>query len=510
MVKNNSHSILEFKNIRKQYGDCIANEAVSFCVKQGSIHAIVGENGAGKSTAMKILYGQIIPDSGEILLNGNKISWSSSAQALASGIGMVHQHFMLAGPHSALENILLGTNRFPLAPLNKKSARKKLAPIMKEYGLEVDLDLPVEELSVGIQQRVEILKLLYRDSEIFILDEPTAVLTPFEVENFFRVLRLMAGQGKTILLITHKLKEVMVLADRVTVFRAGKVVAEREVKDTNLKELADLMVGHSLVVEEDKNRNSAGGKKILSIENILPLKKKSTLQEVSLSVHEGEVLGIAGVEGNGQSDLIRSILFPQESIRSGKVILYGKDISNAKAGDIRALGIGVLPEDRQKEAIIMDWDLEENSWLGRQRNKNFLWGFFQNRKKFHAQAMSEIEEFDVRPRDLHILASGLSGGNQQKFVVARELYNSPRFILAAQPTRGVDVGAIQFIHKKILSKKAEGAGILLISSELDELMRLADRILVLFRGNIVAEFSRTQFDEKKIGYHMLAGKGEIS
>jgi ABC-type uncharacterized transport system ATPase subunit len=493
---------LELRSLHKAFGDCVANESVSLFVKGGSIHAVVGENGAGKSTAMKMLYGQYAPDSGEILLDGALRNWNSPADAISAGIGMVHQHFMLAGPHTVLENILLGTHAYAFSPLGIAKARKKLQNIMSEYGLEAPLDQRIEDLPVGIQQRVEILKLLFRDSNLLILDEPTAVLTPAEVESFFAILRGMAKKGKTILLITHKLKEVMSLADRVSVFRAGRVVAEREVQDTSAKELAELMVGRPLLGKE-LSRPVVGKDKILEFEYARTKKQSaSRLAELNFKLCSGEVLGIAGVEGNGQSELIQAILFPEER-GEGSLRVFGREATSATTQELRELGVSVLPEDRQKEALILDWSLADNFFLG--RHGRYQKSFFLDRIAAQKKAAGLLAEYDVRPQRLDLNACGFSGGNQQKFVVGREMSDAPKILIAAQPTRGVDVGAIEFIHGKIFEARAAGLGVLLVSSELDELLTLSDRIIVLYRGRAAAEFKREEFDEKRIGYVMAGG-----
>lgn len=494
--------LVELRGIRKAFGSCVANEDVNLSVEGGTIHAIVGENGAGKSTAMRILYGQFAPDQGSILLQGKAREWSSPADAVAAGIGMVHQHFMLAGPHTVLENILLGVQRWPFSPLGMRAARKKLESLMREYGLEAPLDALVEEIPVGIQQRVEILKLLYRDSNVLILDEPTAVLTPAEVEAFFRILRGMAGRGKTILLITHKLKEVMAIADRVTVFRAGKAVAERTIAETNVKELAELMVGRALAAGESGVRPAPRVESVLVLDGLRARNPNSRLQSATLRVRAGEIVGIAGVEGNGQGELLEAILF-RDARGEGRIEVLGKDARDLDADQLRGIGVAILPQDRQAEALALDWSLRENFLLG--RHEKFRSGFFLQLERARQEAERVLTEYDVRPARLEIPARGFSGGNQQKFVVGREMSDGPKFLLAAQPTRGVDVGAIEFIHGKLLDARANGLGILLVSSELEELMALSDRILVMFRGRFVAEFARGDFDEKRIGYCMTSG-----
>jgi len=496
---------VELKGIRKAFGSCVANELVNLQVAAGSIHAIVGENGAGKSTAMKILYGQYLPDEGEILVGGIKRQWRSSADAIGCGLGMVHQHFMLAETHSALENILLGTHKLPFLKMHKSVAEKRLHGLMKEFGLEVPLHEPVSSLAVGIQQRIEILKLLFRDSSVLILDEPTAVLAPTEIDGLFRILRGMASKGKTILIITHKLKEVMSLAKRVTIFRAGRVVAEREVKNSSLAEIASLMVGRDIRSGESQERNPAGERVELDARNVAPA-KKSILGEVSFRLREGEILGIAGVEGNGQSELLQLLMNPRKEMRRGQLSIGGESVSKFNASDIRQLGTAVFPEDRLREGLLLGSSLEENFILGRQRHPVFRWGrLFLNRRKTRAAASAAFSLYDIRPAALDAKAASLSGGNQQKLVVARELQISPRLLIAAQPTRGVDIGAVEFIHGKIMELRNRGTAVFLVSSELDEILKLSDRVLVMYRGKVVGAFQRRDFNEKTIGLLMAGG-----
>lgn len=499
---------VELRSIRKAFGTCVSNDGVNLRVAAGSIHAIVGENGAGKSTAMKILYGQYFPDEGEVIVNGEARRWRSSADAIEAGLGMVHQHFMLAETHTALENILLGTHRLGQLSLGATAAEQKLRGIMKEFGLEVPLHAKVETLPVGVQQRIEILKLLYRDSDVLILDEPTAVLAPEEIDGLFRILRRMAAGGKTILIITHKLKEVMALAERVTIFRAGRTVAEREVKDTSLRELASLMVGREIKGDSEGERSAPGHEVVLEARSVKPKTKGTRLEEVSFRIRAGEILGVAGVEGNGQSELLQILLHPAEGLGGGSLIYRGEDIS--RLSSIRDRSAAVFPEDRLKEALLLNFSVEENFLLGRQRDKKFRRGPFLRRSAIHRSAAEAVKHYDVRPGRLDVTAGSLSGGNQQKLVVARELEVEPGLLLASQPTRGVDIGAIEFIHGKIMELRQRGAGVLLISSELDEILKLSDRLLVMYRGRVVGSFARSEFDERAISRLMAGGQAERS
>lgn len=502
MEKSNPE--IELRGIAKAFGGCVANESVSFRVAKGTIHAIVGENGAGKSTAMKILFGQYHPDRGDIFVRGEKRVWRSPADSIAAGLGMVHQHFMLAGNHSAVDNVLLATKTFSLARVGRAQARDRLQKLLRDFQMEVDLDRPVEDLPIGMQQRIEILKLLYCNSDILILDEPTAVLAPSEIDALFRTLKQMAGEGKTILIVTHKLKEVMSLADRVTVFRAGRVVAEREVSETNISEIASLMIGRELADTGGGARQASGDETVLELKAVRPRAEDSRLVEMSFRIRSGEILGVAGVEGNGQTELIRLLRDPKHEIGSGELRLLGEDAGHFSGTRIRASSVGFFPEDRLAEGVLLESNLEENFLLGKTRRFRRA-GLFLDWSGLSSATKSAIREFDVRPPDSKAIIKGLSGGNQQKLVVARELGDRPRFLLAAQPTRGVDVGAIEFIHSRLRELRDSGSGVLLISSELDEVLKLSDRLIVLYRGRVVGSFERRDFDEKRIGLLMAGG-----
>jgi len=497
---------VELRGLSKRFGACVANAGVSLRVAPGTIQGIIGENGAGKSTAMKMLYGVYRPDAGEILLNGKPCSWSSPADAIAAGIGMVHQHFMLAGPHTALDNILLGAEPTRLGLINRTQVRQQLEQLSHQYGLNVDWDRPVEELPVGIQQRIEILKLLHRNAIILILDEPTAVLTPQETGALFHNLTQLRDQGKTILLITHKLKEVMTFTDRVTVFRAGKVTGEAQTSQTNPQELANLMVGRKVLLNVEVQNAKPLPELAIDVKhlNFTGSRSRHQLLDVSFSVKRGEIVGIAGVEGNGQSELLQAMLHPRDPNcrSSGSVAFLGHDATNWSARKIRQLGVALIPEDRHNEGLLLDRPVSENFALGLHRDPEFNCAGILNSRNIATTATRAIEEYDVRPPELTMPAGKLSGGNQQKLIIAREFHRNPKVVIAAQPTRGVDVGAIEFIHKRIVRARDEGAGILLISAELDEILALSDRILVIFEGKIVAEFLRGNLDETTLGLKM--------
>lgn len=507
---------VEFKGLCKSFHGVVANDHISLKIQSGSIHAIVGENGAGKSTAMKMLYGTYPPDSGEIyiqgkLWGGRQKHWVSPSDAIQCGIGMVHQHFMLGGPHTVLDNILLGVEKSAsgwgwlpkaLRPIDRKSARERLELISKQYGLFVDWYAKVENLSVGVQQRIEILKLLYHNAQILILDEPTAVLTPQETVELFANLKILCQQGKTIVLITHKLKEVMNVADRVTVFRAGKVVSEREIGQTSIEDLAGLMVGRKVSLQAEAPLGPVLKSSVLEVSH-LTLNGKSRIRDVHFSIRGGEIVGISGVEGNGQTDLLHALLHPKEFPEmTGSIKILGNDVKNLKTRQIKDLGVGAVPDDRLRDALLLDRPVRENFLLGLQRRKPFYKKGLSSYKHLESMTRQILEEYDVRPRSTEIRAGALSGGNQQKLVIAREFLGSPQFFIAAQPTRGVDVGSIEFIHKRILRARSEGSGILLVSSELDEILALSDRILVMYEGRIVAEFSRGEVSEKVLGLRM--------
>jgi simple sugar transport system ATP-binding protein len=456
---------------------------------------------------MKMLYGIYQPDAGEIRINGEVCRWFSPADAIARGIGMVHQHFMLAGPHSALDNIVLGAEPGGFGRIERAGAKNRLEAIASQYGLPVQWERPVQELPVGIQQRIEILKLLYRDAHILILDEPTAVLTPRETKALFQNLTRLRDEGKAILLITHKLNEVMAFTNRVTIFRAGRVVGEAATAETGPQKLAELMVGRKVALERRVPPGRARADIGIEVEGLSVAGVaggRHRLSEVSFGVRRGEIVGIAGVEGNGQSELLQALLHPNETgcRGAGRVKFLGKDVSQWPTRRIRELGVAVIPEDRQTEGLLLDSSLAENVLLGRQREKEFQRGGLLDFKRIAAESGRAVREYDVRPPDLRMAAGRLSGGNQQKLIFARELQRPPQVLVAAQPTRGVDVGAIEFIHQRIVRVRDEGAAVLLISSELEEVLALSDRILVMYEGRIAAEFERGKVSESELGLKM--------
>lgn len=510
---------VELVHLAKRFGAVQANADVSLKVAPGTIHAIVGENGAGKSTAMKMLYGVMKPDSGHILLAGKNVQFASPAAAIAAGIGMVHQHFMLAETHTVLDNIILGAepctafwSRLPFLslfhPIDRQAARAKLGALGQKYGLAVPLEARVSDLSVGLHQRIEILKLLYRNAQILVLDEPTAVLTPHEASDLFANLRALRDEGKSVLIITHKLQEVMSLADDVTVFRAGKVVGSVPVGQTSREELAELMVGHPVNLQASLERYPIQSNVALRIESL----SFAPLKNLNLSVRKGEILGVAGVEGNGQSELLQIVAGPGmcnlKASGGGVVEILGAKATHLNTAQVRALGVGIIPEDRHRQALLLERSLRENFLLGLQRHPSLVHLGIIKRESVDRMFADACVRYDIRPGNPKALASSLSGGNQQKLVIAREMAFSPELLIAAQPTRGVDVGAIEFIHTELLRARNGGAGVLLISSDLEEILTLADRIVVLFEGRIVATFERGQCDLQSLGLAMGGAKQE--
>jgi ABC-type uncharacterized transport system ATPase subunit len=494
-------ALLEFINVSKAFGECVANRSVSFSVEPGTIHALVGENGAGKSTIMKILFGLFHRDKGEIKLNGKKTQFSSPLEAKRAGIGMVHQHFMLAGPLTALDHIFLDdfSSENLFRPLNKKSKLEELETLSRLYGMPVPWNEKIENLSVGFQQRIEILKLLHNRSRILILDEPTAVLTPQEVQSLFQQLRQLKQSGHTILLITHKLQEVLELADHVSVFRQGTVIESLAVRKTTALELSEMMVGRKL--QEFRKKPLQISEKMLELRNLSHSELK--LHNLNLQVHAGEIVGIAGVEGNGQSELIQVLLNPKKfSGLSGDLLWKNQSLLSDSPVELKKKGFSYLPEDRLSHGALPDLNLQENFILGRERSQDFQKKGFLQWGRIKKATEKALKNFDVRPANPDLIFSSLSGGNQQKLVAAREFSRNPTFLLAAQPTRGVDIGAIERLHSEILNWRDQGRPVLLISSELEELMKLSDRILVMFEGRFVGELAASEFDQMKIGRWM--------
>jgi ABC-type uncharacterized transport system ATPase subunit len=494
---------IELVGIDKKFGAVHANKDINLAVRKGSIHGIIGENGAGKSTLMSILYGFYQADSGEIRVNGQPITIRDSQAAIAAGIGMVHQHFMLVENFSVLENIMLGAEGGPLLGKSTKAVRKELKRLEDEYGLAVDPDALIEHLPVGLQQRVEILKTMYRGAEILILDEPTGVLTPAEADHLFRILGMLRDQGKTVVLITHKLREIMAITDTVSVMRRGEIVATRRTAETSAQELAELMVGRRVLLQVAKGPCQPG-RPILSVRNLTVEDDRGCVmvKDVSFDVHAGEIVGIAGVAGNGQSELLAALSGIRKPL-SGEILVDGVPVGAADPALLRQLGLAHVPEDRHAEGLILSFQEYENAMLGYHRSTDYGRGPFLDFAAIRKDAAAKIEKYDIRPPNLRLKTANFSGGNQQKIVIAREIERDPTALLIGQPTRGVDIGAIEFIHRRIVEMREAGKAILLVSVELDEIRALSDRILVMFAGGIVGE-KTPQTDEQTLGL-MMAG-----
>ncbi len=497
---------VEMRGITKQFPGVLANDHVDFSVRAGEIHALVGENGAGKSTLMNILYGLIHPDSGEIHIDGKPVHMAGPRDAISLGIGMVHQHFMLIPVFSVGENIMLG--REPVTGTDfydHSRARKAINDLTKRYGLALDPDARMGDLPVGLQQRAEIVKVLYRGAGILILDEPTGVLTPQETKELFVVLRDLVKSGKTIIFISHKLKEVLDISDRITVMRRGKVVGHLTTRDTSEEEIATLMVGRAVLLRVDK-KPAKPGAVVLKVEDVSANSDRGVpaLKGVTFELRQGEILGIAGVEGNGQSELMEVIAGTRRST-GGHILLGDRDITTYDARTERDAGVAFIPEDRRGTGLVLSFSIAENSILGRERSLTFSWNeLVLKLVAIRDWARKLVKEFDIRTPSIDVAARNLSGGNQQKVIVAREMGSKPKVLLAAQPTRGVDIGAIEFIHRRIVQERDGGTAVLLVSAELDEVRSLSDRIAVMYEGKIVS-IESPDTPEERLGLLMTGG-----
>jgi general nucleoside transport system ATP-binding protein len=494
---------IELVGIDKKFGAVHANKDINLTVAKGSIHGIIGENGAGKSTLMSILYGFYHADEGEIRISGKPVTIRDSQAAIAAGIGMVHQHFMLVENFTVLENVMLGAEGGQLLAKGVVGARKELKRLEADYGLEVHPDAVIEELPVGSQQRVEILKALYRGADILILDEPTGVLTPAEADHLFRILQVLRDQGKTIILITHKLREIMAITDTVSVMRRGEMVATRKTSETTVAELAELMVGRRVLLRVDK-KDANPGPVLLSVRNLTVKDGRGVtmVDDVSFDVRAGEIVGIAGVAGNGQSELLEAIAGIRKPV-SGEILIEGKPVEAADPALLRQLGLAHIPEDRHHMGLVLRFEEYENSILGYHHDPRYGRGSLLDLDAIRKSAEEQIAKYDIRPPNARLKTANFSGGNQQKIVVAREIERDPKMLIIGQPTRGVDIGAIEFIHRRIIEMRDAGKAVLLVSVELDEIRSLSDRILVMFAGRMVGE-KPSDADEQTLGL-MMAG-----
>ncbi|MBN6887227.1 general nucleoside transport system ATP-binding protein [Cytobacillus horneckiae] len=499
--------VIEMLNIRKEFPGIVANNNITLQLKKGEIHALLGENGAGKSTLMNVLFGLYQPEKGEIKVNGKKVNITNPNIANDLGIGMVHQHFMLIDKFTVTENIILGKEITSRGKIDMKKAESEVREISQRYGLAVDPQAKVADISVGMQQRVEILKTLYRGAEILIFDEPTAVLTPQEINELIQIMKTLIKEGKSIILITHKLKEIMEVCDRVTVIRKGEGIGTVDVKDTNPNELASLMVGREITFKTEKSE-AEPKENVLEI-NQLTVKDSRGIQAVNqldLTIRQGEIVGIAGVDGNGQSELIEAITGLRKT-DSGSIKLNGKEISHLPSRKVTESGVGHIPQDRHKHGLVLDFTIGENIVLQTYYQKPYSKFGVMNNKEIYVKANSLINEFDVRTPDEFTLARSLSGGNQQKAIIGREVDRNPDLLIAAQPTRGLDVGAIEFIHRRLIDQRDQGKAVLLLSFELDEIMNVSDRIAVIYEGKIIAIVNPKETTEQELGL-LMAGSTE--
>lgn len=503
-----SEYVIEMLNITKEFPGIKANDNITLQLKKGEVHALLGENGAGKSTLMSVLFGLYQPEKGVIKKNGQVVKINNPNDANDLHIGMVHQHFKLVEVFSVLDNIILGVEPNKAGFLQTQQAKQKVMELSQKYGLRVDPDAIIEDISVGMQQRVEILKMLYRDNDILIFDEPTAVLTPQEIEELMQIMRDFKKEGKSILFITHKLNEIMAVADRCTVLRKGKCIGTVDIKDTTKEELSHMMVGRDISFSVEK-QETIPGDVVLKVENVtVPSKihKKNAVKNVSFDVRAGEIVCLAGIEGNGQTEFVAG-LTGLEKLSAGKIEMHGKDITAAPIRERSKIGMSHIPEDRHKYGLVLDYSLEENLVLQRYWQPEFEHNGFIDKDSVHQYAQKLIKQYDIRSgQGPATPARSMSGGNQQKAIIAREIDKNPDLLVAVQPTRGLDVGAIEYIHKQLVAQRDQGKAVLLVSLELDEVMDVSDRILVMYEGEIVGEFDPKKTNVSELGLYMAGAK----
>ncbi|WP_107727635.1 ABC transporter ATP-binding protein [Desmospora activa] len=494
------------KEITKRFPGIVANDGINLTVKQGEVHALLGENGAGKSTLMNILFGLYQPDEGEIHIKGDPVTITGPSDAGRLGIGMVHQHFMLVEPFTVTENIILGVEPNRRGFIDREKAEREVQEISDRYGLRVDPRARIRDISVGMQQRVEILKTLYRGADILIFDEPTAVLAPQEIDELIEIMHNLVREGKTIIFITHKLKEIIQACDTVTVIRRGNYIGSVNVKETDQNRLAAMMVGREVSFQVNK-KPAEPTEQVLSVENLVVADARGVdaVRGLDLDVRAGEIVGLAGVDGNGQSELLEAITGLRK-VRSGHVRINGKAITNKKPRQITRSGVGHIPEDRHRRGLVLDFSIGENMVLQTYAQAPFSKGMVMQFPQIHRYADKLIQEFDVRTPDVHTLARSLSGGNQQKGIIAREVDRDPDLLIAAQPTRGLDVGAIEFIHRRLIEQRDRGKAVLLMSLELDEVLKLSDRVAVIYEGKIAGWVDPATVTEEEVGLLMAGGQ----
>ena len=507
----NEKFVIEMQHITKVFPGIVANDDISLGLRRGEIHALLGENGAGKSTLMSVLFGLYKPEQGRILKDGVEVKINNPNDATALGIGMVHQHFKLVECFSVLDNIILGVEPTKMGLISKKEARKKIVALSQKHKLSIDPDAKIENITVGMQQRVEILKMLYRDNDILIFDEPTAVLTPQEIDELMDIMRELAKEGKAILFITHKLNEIMAVADRCTVLRKGKYIGTVQVQDTSVEELSEMMVGRKVQLQVDKT-DAIPGEVVLSVKDMVVASKQhknNAVKGVSFEVRQGEILCIAGIDGNGQTELVYA-LSGLEPMVSGSIYLNGVEISKKSIRKRNLIGISHIPEDRHKHGLVLDYSLEQNLVLQTYFEPDFQKNGFIKFDAVRSYSEGLIDKFDIRSGQGAVTqARSMSGGNQQKAIIAREIDRDTDLLVAVQPTRGLDVGAIEQVHRQLVSQRDQGKAVLLVSLELDEVMSVSDRILVMFEGKIVGELDPKKCTVKELGLYMAGAKQDV-